>query len=254
MNLSTTSIVLALLLAPQVFAPQVFAQGPPPPLPPTPPAPLSQTRTSTSTSRQMEHRSIIISRDGAEGRSLGIVPPGTWWKNTDTIAKLSLTADQQKKMDDIFRQNRLQLIDVKASLEKEQINLEPLLNANPVDSIKAMAEIARIADLRAELEKANAKMLLGLRAVLTSEQWTKLQADQHMHRGPMQMNLFQGHGSTLGPLSALDPSTRNFPMPDINIAAQHFDMPALKINIPNIKLDSIRKFTVRVPGVSVTNE
>ena len=54
-----------------------------------------------------------------------------------------------------------------------------LLNANPVDSGKALAEISRIADLRADLEKANAKMLLGLRAVLTADQCTKLQADQH---------------------------------------------------------------------------
>jgi Spy/CpxP family protein refolding chaperone len=112
---------------------------------------------------------------------MGIVPPGTWWRNPNTIASLSLTADQQKKMDEIFRQNRLQLIDIKASLEKEQINLEPLLNANPVDSTKALAEIGKIAELRADLEKADAKMLLGLRALLTADQWTKLQADQHSH-------------------------------------------------------------------------
>jgi Spy/CpxP family protein refolding chaperone len=141
------------------------------------------------------------------GGAMGIVPPGTWWKNPEIITALTLTADQQKKMDEIFRQNRIALIDVKASLEKEQINLEPLLNANPVDSAKAMAEISKIADLRAGLEKANAKMLLSLRSVLTAEQWTKLQDLQHSHRkgpgpdaqGPGRGKGGRGPGGQAGP-------------------------------------------------------
>jgi Spy/CpxP family protein refolding chaperone len=127
------------------------------------------------------------------GGLMGILPPGMWWKNPEIVTKLSLTADQQTKMDDIFRQNRLQLVDVKASLEKEQINLEPLLNANPVDTNKALTEISKIADLRAGLEKANAKMLLGLRAVLTADQWTKL------HTRPERGGQPGGQGQPGGP-------------------------------------------------------
>jgi hypothetical protein len=41
-----------------------------------------------------------------------------------------------------------------------------------------------VAQARAELEKANARMLLGFRGVLTQEQWKKLQAeDPHRHGG-----------------------------------------------------------------------
>ncbi len=64
------------------------------------------------------------------------------------------------------------------------MKLEPLLNANPPDQARALAQISKIADLRAELEKANAKMLLSLRGVLTADQWTKLQADQHARHEP----------------------------------------------------------------------
>jgi Spy/CpxP family protein refolding chaperone len=104
-----------------------------------------------------------------------IVPPGEWWKNPDVIQKLTLTEDQQKKMDGIFQQSRLQLIDLKANLEKQEVLLEPMLNANPPDSAKALAQIGKVADARAELEKTNAKMLLGIRSILTTDQWTKLQ-------------------------------------------------------------------------------
>ena len=119
------------------------------------------------------------------GFGMGIVPPGMWWKSPEAITRLGLTPDQQKRMDDIFHQSRIQLIDLKASLEKEQLNLEPLLNANPPDQGRTLGEISKIADLRADLEKANAKMLLGLRGVLTADQWTKMQD----HRRNM-----DGHG------------------------------------------------------------
>jgi Spy/CpxP family protein refolding chaperone len=147
---------------------------------------------------------------GMDRGTMGIVPPGTWWKNPDTITKLSLTADQQRKMDDILRQNRIALIDLKASLEKEEINLEPLLNANPVDSPKALAQISKIADDRAGLEKANAKMLLGLRSVLTADQWTKLQDDRQSRR--MGSDDGRGPGNKRGPqngVSVPPPPTTN---------------------------------------------
>jgi Spy/CpxP family protein refolding chaperone len=111
-----------------------------------------------------------------------IVPPGEWWKNPEVIQKLTLTEDQQKKMDGIFQQSRLQLIDLKANLEKQEVLLEPMLNANPPDAAKALAQIGKVADSRAELEKTNAKMLLGIRSVLTADQWTKLQTRERVNK------------------------------------------------------------------------
>jgi Spy/CpxP family protein refolding chaperone len=128
---------------------------------------------------------MMANRGGDRGgmrSGFRILPPGIWWRNPDLIQKLTLTADQQKRMDDLFQQSRIQLVHIKASLEEQQILLEPMLNANPPDSAKALAQIGRIADTRAELEKANAKMLLGIREVLTPDQWTKLQAEGRENR------------------------------------------------------------------------
>lgn len=104
-------------------------------------------------------------------------PPGRWWNNPDMVQKLSLTADQQKKMDDIFQQSRLRLVDLNASLQKEELTLEPLLAADQPDEPKILAQIDRVAQARAELEKANARMLLGIRRVLNQDQWKKLQSE-----------------------------------------------------------------------------
>ncbi len=114
------------------------------------------------------------------GGGFHIAPAGMWWKNPGIVSKLTLTAEQTKKMDDIFQQSRIQLIDLRANVQKQEVMLEPMLAANPPDTAKTLAQIDKVAQARAELEKADAKMLLGIRGVLTPEQWTKLQS----HDGP----------------------------------------------------------------------
>jgi len=108
-------------------------------------------------------------------RALG--PRGRWWTNPDMAQKLSLTADQKKRMDDIFQQNRLRLIDLNASLQKEEAIMEPLVGADQPDETKILAQIDKVAQARAELEKANARFLFGIRRVLTADQWKKLEAE-----------------------------------------------------------------------------
>jgi Spy/CpxP family protein refolding chaperone len=139
-------------------------------------------------------RTITINAEGMRPGSR-IAPPGIWWKNPEVIQKLTLSDDQQKKMDGIFQQSRIQLIDLKANVEKQEVILEPMLDANPPDTNKVLAQIDHVAQARAELEKANAKMLLGIRSVLTADQWTKLQAD----RGNRHVMMFKGKGMPEGP-------------------------------------------------------
>ena len=96
--------------------------------------------------------------------------------------KLGLSADQVKRMDDIFQQFRLQLIDLNANLQKQELILEPLVSADQPDESKILSQIDKVVQSRAELEKADARMLLGLRRVLSQEQWEKLKADASKRR------------------------------------------------------------------------
>jgi Spy/CpxP family protein refolding chaperone len=109
-------------------------------------------------------------------RALG-VPGGKWWARPEMAQKLGLTADQTKKMDDTFQQYRLKLIDLNAAVQREETIMEPLVAAEQPDEAKIVAQIDKVAQARAELEKANARMLLGIRRLLTSDQWNKLKAE-----------------------------------------------------------------------------
>jgi protein CpxP len=110
------------------------------------------------------------------------IGPGRWWNDPEMAKTLNLTTDQQKKMDDIFQQNRLKLIDLNATLQKEEATLEPLVSADQPDAPKLLAQSDKVAQARAELEKANARMLLGIRLVLTADQWKKVQAEHRLGR------------------------------------------------------------------------
>lgn len=105
-------------------------------------------------------------------------PGGKWWDDPRMVKELGITADQQKKMDDIFHQSRLKLIDLNATLEKEEVMMESLMQGSQLDDSKILPAIDRIAQARAELEKANARFLLGIRHVLTPEQWKKLETER----------------------------------------------------------------------------
>jgi periplasmic protein CpxP/Spy len=117
-----------------------------------------------------------------DGRGAG--PHGRWWTDPALVQKLGLTADQQKRIDALFQQSRLKLIDLSAGLQKAEAIMEPLLEADRPDESQVLAQIDRVAQARAELEKANARMLLGFRGVLTQDQWKKLQAEDPPRRGP----------------------------------------------------------------------
>jgi len=116
---------------------------------------------------------------------------GRWWNDPQAVSKYKLTDTQRKGMDDIFLQHRVTLIDLHAALDKEEVAMEPLMGADQPDEGRILAQIDRVAQARSELEKANARMLLGIRKELTPEQWKQLQADRAARReaagpgGPM---------------------------------------------------------------------
>lgn len=108
---------------------------------------------------------------------------GRWWNNPGVIEKLKLTDDQRKAMDQILLDHKATLIDLRANVEKAELALEPLIGEDTPNETKVLAQIDKVAQARAELEKANARFLLALRGKLTPEQWKTLQADRAEHRG-----------------------------------------------------------------------
>ena len=121
---------------------------------------------------------------------------GKWWNNSELATKLNLTDQQKTQMEQIFQQSRLKLIDQRAAVEKAEATLEPLRSADHPDESQVLAQIDKVAQARAELEKSNARMLLGIRQVLTADQWKQLK--EQAPRGAMRMREGGGPGGPGG--------------------------------------------------------
>jgi Spy/CpxP family protein refolding chaperone len=116
-----------------------------------------------------EHRPPMERAFGPDGAR------GQWWNNPKIVADLKLTDDQRKAMDGILQAHKVKLIDLKADLEKAEVAMQPLVDADQPNESAILAAIDKVAQSRAELEKANARFLLALRAKLTPDQWKQLQ-------------------------------------------------------------------------------
>jgi Spy/CpxP family protein refolding chaperone len=101
---------------------------------------------------------------------------GQFWNNPKLVEQLQLTVEQRKDMDAILLSHRSQLIDLHAAEQKAELEMEPLMSADQPNETAVLAQIDKIAATRAELEKANARFLLALRAKLTPDQWKQVQA------------------------------------------------------------------------------
>jgi Spy/CpxP family protein refolding chaperone len=128
-----------------------------------------------------DHRPPFERAFGAQGDR------GRWWNNPRMVERLKLTDEQRKAFDGILLAHRETLIDLRASLEKAELSMEPLMRADQPNEGQILSQIDKVAQARAELEKANARFLLAIRSKLTAEQWKQLQADReqrgHEHDG-----------------------------------------------------------------------
>ena len=144
-------------------------------------------------------------------QAFGPMGVGRFWHDPGIISQLKITDEQQKSMDEILLQHRETLIDLDASLQKAELKLGPMLQADQPNESEIEGQIDAIAQARANLEKANARFLLAIRAKLTPEQWTALRQirEQRMERfrdgGRRRMMLHkQGPGPQGAPQGAPD--------------------------------------------------
>ena len=101
---------------------------------------------------------------------------GKWWKDSEIAGALGLSDAQTRKIEEVFFEQRIKLIDLRAELERQETRLQPLLEADQPDEARVGAQIDLVLAARGKLEKANAMMMLAIRKVLTTEQWRKLES------------------------------------------------------------------------------
>lgn len=94
---------------------------------------------------------------------------GAWWKRSEVVKRLGLSETQVGQIEQTFLEHRLRLVDLRADLEKQELLLQPLLDADRPDEANVVTQIDRITTARGKLEKQNAMMMLAIRRVPSAE-------------------------------------------------------------------------------------
>lgn len=113
-----------------------------------------------------------------------------WWDSP--LAKdLNLSEDQNKQIRAVVKEYRTKLIDVRASVEKAEAELEDQFNEDYFDQNRANQAVEKVVAARGDMTRAMSQMGLKLRAVLTPDQYRELQKRrpkmQPGQMGPMMM-------------------------------------------------------------------
>ena len=110
------------------------------------------------------------------------LPPGKWWRRPDVAQRLSLSADQQTRLDRAFSNAAAELIDRKAEVDKLAVALRAELDQQRLDRTRLQDIAERLTVARGRLFERELMMLVDMREILTDAQWTRLRSELDRRR------------------------------------------------------------------------
>ena len=119
-------------------------------------------------------RQFVVSFAVLVAVALPAAGQGKWWQSEEYIRELRLTPEQSKKLEEVFQASVPTLKSLKKALDQAESEFERLLERGDDGSV--MDQVERVEAARAELNKSHTMMMLRMKRVLTTEQWTKFNA------------------------------------------------------------------------------
>jgi len=108
---------------------------------------------------------------------------GKWWQSSEIVRKLQLSDDQIGQLDQTFYDHKLKLIDYGAEMEKQDLKLQALLDADVPNQGQVEAQVDQVLAARGKLEREFTLMNLDLRKVLALDQWRQLKSIRGQNGG-----------------------------------------------------------------------
>ncbi|HWP47467.1 MAG TPA: Spy/CpxP family protein refolding chaperone [Candidatus Limnocylindrales bacterium] len=97
-----------------------------------------------------------------------------WWERPEVVQRLKLTDQQINQIREIYSGETKKSIDLKAEFEKQHLELEQLLQQDPLDEDKIAKQIDNVQAARAALAKNQLLMRVKIAKVLSSDQRKQL--------------------------------------------------------------------------------
>jgi Spy/CpxP family protein refolding chaperone len=102
------------------------------------------------------------------------LPPGKWWRRPEVIQMLSLTDEQQNRIEAISVKAANELIDLRGEVEKSNIALRAELDQPQLNREAIRRTAVHLNEARGRLFERELMMLVDMRSVLTDAQWNRM--------------------------------------------------------------------------------
>jgi len=103
-----------------------------------------------------------------------VIPPGKWWVLPEIAEKLNLNEGEKKKLEEMFVEYRRVMIDFKGAVEKEWLDLDLLLEKDPLDEGIILERHKKLEATRSQFSRVRFKFLLDIRKILGKDRYLRL--------------------------------------------------------------------------------
>jgi Spy/CpxP family protein refolding chaperone len=111
---------------------------------------------------------------------------GDWWNNPQTVEKLGLEEDLSQQIEEEVYQNQLTMVDLRAEMQRQNIELQNLLRAEPAPSMGDVeGQVDRFVSAQGAITKTEIMMRARIRSWLTADQRADLQRIHEARRDEM---------------------------------------------------------------------
>lgn len=116
-------------------------------------------------------------RRGGEGKrghgGEAAIPPGKWWRMLDA-ASLKISEGEKEKLDNLYRQHRRGMIDMKGDVEKEKLELEYLLEKKKFDESAVKKQFSKLQDAKSQISVTRFNFVIEVRRLLGYKRFQEL--------------------------------------------------------------------------------
>jgi Spy/CpxP family protein refolding chaperone len=110
------------------------------------------------------------------------MPSGKWWHIPRVVKRLNLSQAQIEQLDQAFRKSRLNLIQLKSDVEREQFELEILIENRTLDEGAALEQYKKLEQARVKLGVERFRFFLKIRKIVGYERFQELMAFKKMRQ------------------------------------------------------------------------
>ena len=102
------------------------------------------------------------------------MPSGKWWYNQKIVQNLNLTQSEIRQLDQLWVDSQRRLIELKSAVEREQFELDNLLNKKTVDDAQVRKQFKRLESARSDLADERLRFVIRVREIIGPDRFQQL--------------------------------------------------------------------------------